>query len=533
MTRISKYWWLLIIGVLIIQLLLLTFNRFPNIKNPDLSENRVLATFPAMPHTFGELEKFRVGLDLYIGDNFPTRRNLIAGLNFIRYQLGYSGTSRVIVGKDGWLFYDDGSHLSQIRKSNLSASQITEWVSTFGARVEAIKQIGGVYILISPPVKERVYPERLPGWLGNAESIGDADVLAKASRRAAIDSFVDLHGPLVAARAAGLAIYSPYDTHWSGEGAYVAYAALIRSLNDRGLNLSISPRTSFNVVNKPREKRPQDLAHMLGIASMVEQTYIELEEPANLSGKAVQYLTQTKDWTGDRVIDTGHNGPILLFMGDSFSSALIPLISQNFSRIIFAHHQNGFHRQDLIDKFKPTVVVLEILEAGLRHSMSPTMRWDRRQTASLFPVVSQAVAASPSSDSSRIPAKRIAAIKNLSADNSTHQCNVEKIIIKKGPNTIRVSAEGWFADIQAGRTVDDIQVVLETSASTWSITTPININREDVAQFFKNKLFARSGFVVESEVGLIPDGIYKVYLKMNNGDKELTCVTNISVPVSD
>ena len=87
------------------------------------------------------------------------------------------------------------------------------------------------------------------------------------------------------------------------------------------------------------------------------------------------------------MIDTGEVGkPVLLMTRDSFSNEIQSLLYPHFSRLILAHNQDGFWRQDLIDRFKPDIVILEVIEPGLRVGMgdgpapSPeaTARIDRR-----------------------------------------------------------------------------------------------------------------------------------------------------------
>jgi len=75
---------------------------------------------------------------------------------------------------------------------------------------------------------------------------------------------------------------------------------------------------------------------------------------------------------GARVIDTGQAGkPVLLMTVDSFSTALLPFLYSHFSRLVIAHNQEGTWREDLIERFKPDLVVLEVIESGLPASLAP------------------------------------------------------------------------------------------------------------------------------------------------------------------
>ena len=514
MAGASRHWWTLIAGVIALQILLLLLDRVPGLAAPELVENRTLAQLPPGPRSIADLERFRSGLDAYVADQFPARRRLIAGLNYLRYLAGYSGTARVVVGRHGWLFYDNDSHLSQLRPSSLAAAEITAWVDTLEARGQWLARRNIVYVVVAPPVKERLYPEHAPAWAGDGKALADADVLAAAAQ-AKVTSYVDLRRSLAAARADGLPVYSPFDTHWSGEGAYVAYAALLQALAARGLPVEPRSRHYFAELGVSRAARPQDLAHMLGIAGFVEQTFIQLHDPALTT--RIRYLTAATDWAADRVIETGREGPVLLLTGDSFSNVWLPLISGHFSRVVFSHHQNGFFRQDLIDRFKPDVVLLEVIEPGLRHAMQPAMA-----------KVAGASGALPAPDWRQItPLPDLET--GVASAGVTYHCNLERLAVGGFPGKPVLDTEGWFADVARGGTSETMEMIVQGNVSAWALWVPVTRLRADVAHYFKNPLLARSGFRVETELTRIPPGEYRVYLRMPSAQRNLVCVTGRSV----
>jgi hypothetical protein len=369
MTKFSMHWWGLIAGVLALLFVMLTLNRVPMLKEPELVENRVLAMLPSRPKSIKDLDFFRSQVDAYAADHLPARKFLIAGLNFIRYSFGYSGTRRVFVGSDGWLFYDNDTHFSQVRESTLSVEDRSAWVSELARRSNKLAAEDIRYVVVAGPVKESLYSELLPGWLRSRNSLSDADVLIRASRDAGLNTVVDLKSPLAAARSQGVSIYSRFDTHWTGDGAFYGYRELMEHFRSTGLPVRAHPRDYFVRLSLEPASRPQDLAHMLGISSLVQQDYSTLVYPESVPAQRVEYLTSATDWTADRVVYTGLPGPVLMLTGDSFSTALLPLLSGHFSRVIFSHHEHGFFREDLIKRFKPDVVVLEVIESGFRYAM--------------------------------------------------------------------------------------------------------------------------------------------------------------------
>ena len=350
----------------VISALLMTV-RWTGIPAPELAENRTLATWPESVRFVSDFADWRNSVDAWVTDNFPARRHLIGALNYMRWRLGYSGTARVVVGSDGWLFYDDTSHLAQVRPSTLAKIDLDAWARELQARTEFLSARGTPYVVLAAPVKESLFRERVPRFLLKEGATDSQDIAANV-HLAGLSNYLDVHPALAAAKQDKVPIYSPYDTHWTGEGAYVAYSEIVKAFKQRGLSIEEKMRNSFRLLRPDEATIPQDLAYMLGIASFVKQEDPQLVSIDSAKPK-ITWLGTGRDWTADRVIDTGVSGPVLLMTGDSFSTACLPLLERSFSRIIFSHHQNGFFRRDLIDRYKPNAVLLEVIESGIRHAM--------------------------------------------------------------------------------------------------------------------------------------------------------------------
>lgn len=337
---------------------------------PELQENRVLAGPPPPIRSLAELDAFRGATDAYVADRLPPRPFLIATLNRVRMLFGVSGSSRVIVGRDGWLFSDDTTHLGAARNASpLAPAAQIEWLSALAGRREAAEAQGAVYVLLAAPVKETVYPERAPPWFELAPD-RNAVVLAELARASDAGAVAYPHAELRRQALWGLKVYSRHDSHWTGLGAYHGYAALMRELQRQGVGEGPRPLESFIDVSRAGTTKPRDLALMLGVASFVDIDYPELDDPAG-PPLAVTYLGEGRDWPDPQVVDTGLEGkPVLLLTRDSFSTALMPLLYGDFSRIVLAHNQDGAWRADLMERYRPDAVVMEVTESGLPVAMS-------------------------------------------------------------------------------------------------------------------------------------------------------------------
>jgi Ca2+-binding RTX toxin-like protein len=337
---------------------------------PDLAENRPLADAPAPPRSLGELAAYRKAADAYVADRFPARTLLIAALNRLRLAAGVSGSPRVVVGRDGWLFDDDGSHMAALSKP-LTDVAAQAWLAGLAGRSESLAAQGKAYVVICPPMKPAVYPDRGPAWL-HIDPNRPAAALSRLARASGAGHLIYLDAALAQPTRWGLKTYSPHDTHWTGLGAYLGYAAFMRELQAEGIGAGPRPLERFREVHRGEPNKPRNLALMLGVASFVDVDYPELADPADEVSLQVTYLSAKHDWTGPHVIDTGQAGkPVLLITVDSFSNAFLPFLYGDFSRIVVAHLDDGFWRPDLIARFNPDVVVTEVVESGLGSVMTP------------------------------------------------------------------------------------------------------------------------------------------------------------------
>jgi hypothetical protein len=359
-------WSVLISGFAVSIGLTLAINRLPRLVRPELGENRVLAGLPAFPNNVANLRAYPKKMDAYVIDNFPARPYFISALNYLRYKAGYSGTSRILVGSNGWLFYDDGGHLDQARDAApLSTKQRQAWVTTLAGRVDQLRSMNAVYVVLSAPVKELIYPEKVPRWARKGH--GDAELLEADARAVSYPNLLGLRSTLIKERQTHPDIYTRYESHWTGYGARAAYVALCERLTELGFAIEPTPASDFSFT----DAHAKDLARMLGISSLIQPYFPRFQHPIQASLKET-YLSQTGDPNRPHIIETGLAGkPTLQITADSFGGELLNFLYPHFSRLIVSHPQDGFYREDLISTYHPDVVILEVVEFGLRHAMSP------------------------------------------------------------------------------------------------------------------------------------------------------------------
>ena len=310
-------------------------------------------------------------MDGYVADHFPARPYLIGGLNALRLVFGISGSERVIVGRDGWLFYDDGGHFASARNDPaMTTAEARAWLVSLAGRTEVLQQQNISYLVVVAPLKETLVPNEGPTWFQGPDPKRRAVRLSADADVSQAGNVLYLHDALVDPTRWGLKTFSRHDTHWTGLGAYQAYGAIMAWLQKLGFSEPARPLSAFHEV-QPEKYDPRDLALMLGVASFVKVDFPQFDDPVTERSLKTTYLSPNHSWTGPRVIDTGEVGkPTVLITMDSFSNALLPLLYKHFSRLIIAHNQDGTWRTDLIARYHPNLVIQEVVESGLKFAMN-------------------------------------------------------------------------------------------------------------------------------------------------------------------
>jgi hypothetical protein len=337
-----------------------------NLAPPGLAEQRDLASRPSMPVSLPELVSLPDRTDAYIQDRFPVRQHFIAALNLVRYQLGYSPLAEVVVGLDGWLFYNAGNFFHHMGARRLDPASLKAWAGRYTQQVEKMDARHASQFFLIAPEKPSIYPELLPPWLTVSDK-NEIDDLLGAVPAAARERIVFPRAELLAEKQRQ-PVFGPYDTHWNGFGAYVAYKALMDRMYalrpEAGAPLPIS---AFEPSHLERSQLPHNLARMIGIGNSVDVDHPSFATEPQHDPARTRFLAKDKDWWDLQVIETdAPNDLTLLFIRDSFSIELLPFVKRHFKTIVLTHGRQGFKRDDLVERFHPDVVLTEAIETSAR-----------------------------------------------------------------------------------------------------------------------------------------------------------------------
>lgn len=316
-------------------------------------ENRQLYTKPQF--SIQNISSFPSQYEKYFNDHLPFKNEIRKFRSSILYYLfGTSSNSRVIYGKNGWLFYNSKAsenvdNIADFRKTTSFSNEfINKTKNNINLVNSTLKNKGIDFYILVLPNKESVYYDYMPDLINRNESQEksrtdnlveylnentDADIIYP--KQALID------GKSIANT------YFKYDTHWNNYGSYLGLLELMKI---------VEPTTNLeHNLNKDFYLQSGDLANMILL-----KNYLISEEPT--INKFLNNISSSCNSQGELTVCTsnGLHDKTFLLVGDSFRHIMIQYLSKIYTKSIFIHRDS--YDEDLIEKYNADVVVYESIE---------------------------------------------------------------------------------------------------------------------------------------------------------------------------
>jgi len=321
-------------------------------------ENRTLAPFPRLAMTWTAWRVFPEAFTRYFEDNFALRPLLVRWQALVRLKaLDVSPSSSVVKGRNGWFFYaDDGAMEDYALAPPFTTAELETWRRTLQDTHDWLRARGIAYVFVMAPDKHQVYPEQMPATIRPAVH-SRMDQLATYLAEHSTVSVLDLRAPLRQGKS-NERIYHRTDTHWNDRGAYVAYAQIVGALSNSLPVLRVRSRTTFDARHVTRSGL--DLARMLGLSDLGEDD-LTLEPRQPRAARVVEPRTPNPQSFDARLVTTlaDSSQPRAVIFRDSFGSALVPFLSEHFSRAVYLWQYNV--DPAVIAEERPDVVIHELV----------------------------------------------------------------------------------------------------------------------------------------------------------------------------
>jgi hypothetical protein len=168
---------------------------------------------------------------------------------------------------------------------------------------------------------------------------------------------LDLRPPL-AERARLERVYHKTDSHWNDRGALVAYLEIQRRLAGRMSGMTEWRAEHFTPTET--DGPGQDLARMLGLEDVLGERILGVRPSMPRVARVVEPERYDPGFGEARVVTErpGNAGPTAVVFRDSFGSALVPFLAENFGRAVFLW-QKDFDPQAVLQE-RPQVVIQEL-----------------------------------------------------------------------------------------------------------------------------------------------------------------------------
>ena len=324
---------------------------------------RVIHPFPRLDRHLASWTAFPAAFEAFYNEHFRLRGFYMRLYAYAMWDgFHVSPSSKVLVGRDGWLYYNDvtdNDPIATYQGTNLlTDAQVEAARSALAAWRDWLQARGIAFVVCVAPEKTSIYPEYLPTGFATHTSRTRIDQLLAACAGPDGVEIVDLRGPLLQAKETNpLPLYFRTDTHWNAAGASIGAGALLQALHAR--LPAIAPLAAADFPTELQPAPPGDLAKMIGVPTGLRDWTAAYPPRSDTVVKTVSPEQGVVVVAQDR---PGLSPPLprALFFRDSFSSGLIPFLSPDFSRAVYIWD----HQLDprLIEKEKPDLVVLEMVE---------------------------------------------------------------------------------------------------------------------------------------------------------------------------
>lgn len=334
-----------------------------------LKEKRILSKLPPLPRSIKELQKFPQSFDGFFKDNFGFRKSMIRANFLLKYNvLRKSPVEKVVVGRDGWLYYNGEGAIDDSRGiTQYDAQTLERWARTLEMKRAWLAAQGIQYLFVLVPNKGSVYGEYFPASYTIVNQESGIELLARYLKAHTNVPVIEML-PVLRAAKGQERLYHKTDSHWNEYGAYLAYREIMSEVRTRFPHVHVKSLQEFAVEKK---KGPgADLATMMGGNAVLTEEYIRLK-PKHGSGLTVTGLNDSSK--SPVIVDNGSiPNPRALVFRDSFFTAVAPFMLDQFqyARYYWQYWNVDTPIEDILKTVKPNIVIEEIVERLVKTGMA-------------------------------------------------------------------------------------------------------------------------------------------------------------------
>ncbi|CAF0705307.1 alginate O-acetyltransferase AlgX-related protein [Candidatus Methylacidithermus pantelleriae] len=365
-----------------------------------IQENRRLEVAPGWQEMLRNPREAIVRLERFYSDHVGGRSFLVRLHLWVTRQVFPELLSnRVIVGKNGWLYYAGRGSIEDMQgRIHLEKVRLRQMLGALEVAQSHLESLGSRLYLVIAPDKHSIYPENLPEWIGTPKGESRLDQVLAEARQYPSLRLLDLRGVLRQKKGHKL-LYFPADSHWTPLGAWFGYREIIHVLRcDFPLIKGLALEDLAIQEDSPVELG-RDLTVLLGVGDdwpTGKAPYLRPKARLQASWKVyhVEKDGQSRlvaTWSaGDKELFRQKNlalldeslifssvpeasFPHLLMWRDSFGVALLPLLAESFRDAVYVHLSKGIDWK-WATRYRSELILIETVEGNLIRTLEEVER---------------------------------------------------------------------------------------------------------------------------------------------------------------
>lgn len=324
-------------------------------------ENRTAAPWPNFPRTLPDIRDYPRALDDYLSDHFGLRRQMIEKWRAARAAVdGISGSSRVLAGDAGWLFFNEEQVVERSAGRLVIDGNAERILAVAQDAQQLARQQGATFAVLPAPNKHTIYAQFLPPFARGTETAQtELDMFLHLAGEAGLP-VTDTREILRAAAQPSQPVYFLGDTHWNQLGAALAFDEVMSLWGLEPQRIDALAR--LTAVEK--EQRDGDLVRFADLDGAFLDLVPTLDLDA-LGPRPAGKLTNLadRDSQPSYVIDYERDGPVVLVIGDSFTRNLFRPFWRHFAgKVYWTHHATGQYDRSIFERAQPDYVLFQFVE---------------------------------------------------------------------------------------------------------------------------------------------------------------------------
>ncbi|MCL8384887.1 alginate O-acetyltransferase AlgX-related protein [Xanthobacter aminoxidans] len=305
-------------------------------------------------------------LDPYINNVFGFRGAVLtAHRSYVRF-IGDTQGDLALKGENGSLFLKDEHALEQSLGQLVRPEAVTSIVALAERMNAYMTAHGGRFVVLIPPNGHTTNFENLPAYARRLKvSPTEYDLVAEKMKAAGI-TFVDMRPILAEAKKTG-PVHWRYDTHWNQRGQLLGFNAAMAAAGRP--DLEVKPE---DALGPPEPRLTGDLLRATGaplpnppdVMFPPKGPMVAPKDPKLIPG--IFKPVPDNDPFQPYAIDTGHAGPRIMVIGDSFSQgSWRGLGVSQASAYAWMHHRYCRFEMGAVERFKPDILIYAPTERAM------------------------------------------------------------------------------------------------------------------------------------------------------------------------